>query len=419
MRKLVAVATVALFIILAAATRAPTQANEPTVDDSLDELARRAVSRDSSVAADARAQLRQAGQPGLDALFDTFPQCAARSTGVTLPTDAKAQRWRAAVEAVSRQRDAAFSRLYWYTDLDRALEAAEQTGRRVLSLRLLGNLDEERSCANSRYFRTVLYADPVVAEELRDSYILHWQSVRPVPTIRIDLGDGHVINRTITGNSIHYVLDDAGRILDAIPGLWSADAFLAALRGSAPPGDREQIAVNPIAAESVERLRPPQGAGNLPAAEAGALAFSKARIEMPMVRELADGTVEVIEPTASAGATISSASRRLMWQKRYGADADPGNAQQRVHMQRVVDDFARLLASDTRLNQFTLRPRARRMLATLNDPTDLRTFNQRIYADLFMTPLDDPWMGLVPENAYAALEDEGLSRPAQTAPSKR
>ncbi len=43
------------------------------------------------------------------------------------------------------------------------------------------------------------------------------------------MGDGRRIKRTITGNSIHYLLDQDGRVLDALPGIYSPAAFLRAL----------------------------------------------------------------------------------------------------------------------------------------------------------------------------------------------
>src|SRR5438046_2731218 len=51
---------------------------------------------------------------------------------------------------------AATSRLFWYTDLDAAKKSARDEHKPLLSLRLLGRLDEELSCANSRFFRKML-----------------------------------------------------------------------------------------------------------------------------------------------------------------------------------------------------------------------------------------------------------------------
>src|SRR5258706_16355473 len=138
------------------------------------------------------------------------------------------------LDAVCAQIDAHTSLLYWFTDLSAAIAEARRSGKPILSLRLLGRLDEELSCANSRFFRTTLYANEKVSGYLRDHFILHWQSVRPVPHITIDFGDGRRIERTITGNSIHYLLDANGEVVDALPGLYGPRAFLEGLTRAEP-----------------------------------------------------------------------------------------------------------------------------------------------------------------------------------------
>ena len=65
-------------------------------------------------------------------------------------------------------------------------------------------------------------------KQCADHFHLHWQSVRWRP-ITIDFGDGRKLARTLTGNSIHYILDDQGRPIDALPGLYGPAAFLRAL----------------------------------------------------------------------------------------------------------------------------------------------------------------------------------------------
>ncbi len=174
--------------------------------------------------------LRQQGPAGLDALFEQNASVIAdlRPGRIALDDD-KVKGLRTKLDTVAKQRDEYASQLYWYTDLDVAKAEAAKTGRHILSLRLLGNLDQEFSCANSRFFRTVLYANTAVADHLREHYVLHWKSVRPAPLVTIDMGDGRRIQRTITGNSIHYVLDSDGTVLDALPGLYGPQAFLAEL----------------------------------------------------------------------------------------------------------------------------------------------------------------------------------------------
>ncbi|MBX3472835.1 MAG: hypothetical protein KF754_00425 [Planctomycetes bacterium] len=77
--------------------------------------------------------------------------------------------------------------------------------------------------------RTVLYANKEVSAWLGANFVMQWTSERPVPKITIDFGDGRKLERTLTGNSVHYVLDADGNPLDALPGLYAPGPFKAAL----------------------------------------------------------------------------------------------------------------------------------------------------------------------------------------------
>src|SRR6185369_13139459 len=118
------------------------------------------------------------GPAGLDALLKEHATEVAEMRAAASPAElAPHARLREALDAVAAQRDAFASGLFWYTDLAAAQDAARRDGKLVLSLRLLGRLDEEYSCANSRFFRTLLYPDPSVASYLKAHFVLHWQSV--------------------------------------------------------------------------------------------------------------------------------------------------------------------------------------------------------------------------------------------------
>jgi hypothetical protein len=56
------------------------------------------------------------------------------------------------LDEICAQKDAHTARLYWFTELAAAIAEARRTERPILSLRLLGRLDEELSCANSRFW---------------------------------------------------------------------------------------------------------------------------------------------------------------------------------------------------------------------------------------------------------------------------
>lgn len=125
------------------------------------------------------------------------------------------------------------SRLFWFTDLDAARAQAQRENKPILSLRLLGNLSDEFSCANSRLFRVLLYPNAEINRRLHDDFVLHWSSERPVPVATIDMGDGRVFKRTLTGNSAHYLLSAQGQPLDVLPGLYAPAEFAAWLQRGA------------------------------------------------------------------------------------------------------------------------------------------------------------------------------------------
>src|SRR5215813_5539715 len=193
-------------------------------------LAQLAISENSTEANTAIAELRALGPTGLETLLTSYAAEIDRHVAnPNLPNTPAWNRITTALDAVSQQKNSYLSGLYWYTDLTEAERAARQSGKPILSLRLLGKLSEDRSCANSRFFRTVLYANSAIADLLRDHFVLHWQSVRPVPLITIDFGDGRKLERTITGNSIHYILDSQGKVLEALPGVYGPQAFARSL----------------------------------------------------------------------------------------------------------------------------------------------------------------------------------------------
>jgi hypothetical protein len=203
------IATAALVSVLTAfnAPPAETAGGSP----GLAEQARTALYGNPAKADRAIARLREAGPAGMEAML------ALGASGDAL-------------DRVCGVRDCADIRLFWHTDLEAAKAAARAEGKPILSLRLLGRLDEELSCANSRFFRTVFYNNAEINELLRESFVLHWRSVRPVPKVTIDFGNGNRLEKTLTGNSIHYVLDSHGRLVDALPGLYGPEAFQSALK---------------------------------------------------------------------------------------------------------------------------------------------------------------------------------------------
>lgn len=427
------------------------------------------------------------------------------------------------INAAAAQYDATWSRLYWHTDLASAQAQARAERKPILYLRLMGKLTDEYSCANSRFFRTVLYANPDVASTLRDNFVLVWESERPVPVLTVDYGDGRVLKRTITGNSAHYVLNADGHVVDIIPGLMDPVAFTRILSAAMLPAakgteqartahlsatrlqlalecdaERQRTSIEhraaatdlalaapidpaPHAAQAmplgrskggIERplvkVVAPENAAAQPvapndpaphAANALPLALSKTGVERRLVKAVAPepavppaadralpithGKRMVEAPTVEAfnpKKTETSAARLAM-----GSDLDDATlnaiaalhaAEARLHPQslalmreqnprlaadpaafaRTQAQFESLLAKDSALNQFNLRRRALSWLAESPAALNVETFNTRVYAELFLTPRSDPWIGLVPADTYSALTCDGINTPAAPAP---
>jgi hypothetical protein len=209
------------------------------------------------------------------------------------------------LDAICAQKDAHTALLYWFTDLGAAIAEARRTKRPILSLRLLGRLDEELSCANSRFFRKLLYPDPQINATLRRDFVLHWQSVRPVPKVTIDFGDGRRIERTLTGNSVHLVLDRDGRPVDALPGLMTADVFLAELAQAhalALAHRRE------LAGLHARASAPPPPFARVPRAVAASrIAPTKHLVEAPLLRAVAVNVAADTEQNLALHRTIHEA----------------------------------------------------------------------------------------------------------------
>ncbi len=376
--------------------------------------------------------------------------------------------WRAAIDRIGGQRTCAVSRLFWYTDLAEAQAAAERTGRPILSLRMLGKLTDEYSCANSRFFRTTLYSNAKVSQFLRDNYVLHWQSVRPVPRVTIDFGDGRKLERTLTGNSAHYVLASDGTPLDVLPGLYSPLAFLrwawelrdfqlkyvAASADDRPKllqafhaaqqdavlrrwdmdiqslGDQRAELVSMRINSSMESARlaglEVPAAGPKPNAVAAApRAATKAAAEAPilrfanlggtwMERGMDDDLWQAIADLHREDVKLDESSVAVMRQEFPAAAAAARVAFHKSIQEdpilRVVRTFENSISLDTVRNEYLLHRRIHERFvaaAGLPETTNVDTLNEWVYAALFLTPSSDPWLGLAPPDVYTALENDG------------
>ncbi len=407
------------------------QAARASEQPSLDSLVQQAVSKDQATSQQAIAKLREFKTVGVDAFWNTYQK--------DLPNNPQL---RATLDAICQQKDCDASKLYWYKDLEAAKTASKETGKPILSLRLLGNLNDELSCANSRFFRTALYPNAAVSQLLRDRFILHWQSERPVPKVTIDFGDGRKLEQTLTGNSIHYVLDSDGRPIDAIAGLYSPQVFMENLKDadravqsvSNTNGNlnlRREILVKYHRdryakleknwQSDLARLRLPSQpllplAVTDPKASAmlaSRLTVGKMMVELPTLsRTTGEPLTEVTPPSPFAKLSDANWARLArLYQNRVYLDQGSLNVMQRklsanASISTVVNSFERAIAQDTVRNEYVFHAQIHTWFANgefMNGDSALTALNRRVYDQLFLTPASDPWLGLVNENVYTGI----------------
>jgi len=414
------------------------------------------VSPDTTAATAAQKHLRDAGPTGLVMLQERFaPQIAAHRRGA--PSDEQWKKIAVALDKVGGQYDNYASGLYWYTDLEKAKAAARASGRPILSLRLLGRLDQDLSCANSRFFRTTLYPSEEINRLLKDRYILHWESFRPAPRVTIDFGDGRKLERTITGNSIHYVLNSDGQVIDALPGMYNASTFAAELRadadamkefGGSPAhlnaaqtrllnlwaSDLANLGIELPAArpwreaeleqrtnehvwEQIAQLHETETAFDthvrelmvrkFPTAQAAApLAISKSAVEFPLLRNLNDSegapstkSARVAPfPSAQVAAPIAVAKRSVEVSliRSFVDQSRIASLRGTVSLDTVQNNYMRR----TVILAFIAGPATQRRLS-------LTAINNWVYSQVFLTPAEDPWLGLAPPDVFSAIDNNG------------
>lgn len=360
----------------------------------------------------------------------------------------------ARIDSLAHQKYATVSRLYWHTDLESAKSAARADQRPILHLRMLGRLDEDQSCANSRLFRATLYANQDVSRFLRERFVLYWSSERPVPRVTIDYGDGRRLERTTTGNSAHYVLDEDGHVLDVLPGLYAPAVFRRELEDSLALANRvrgqtdyerakrlvgyhqqkattarqdwERLAGTPWIPGMRQLLTKPRIESALVAAQRATL--SKIAIERRDLRyftpelRLEDLSEDQVEMWSAAGQVVfgigdlksAAPPPRVLDENSRALIVRLHNEvplEMRATGQQIDAMIARLeqtVVADSALNHLRLRPQINYEIVRRNGRLDFATLNAWIYAEVFRTPKQDVWLGLLPRDVFTGLPGDGV-----------
>jgi hypothetical protein len=261
-----------------------------------------------------------------------------------------------------------------------------------------------------------------------------------VPVVTIDFGDGRILRRTVTGNSIHYVLDAEGRVVDALPGLYGPAAFLRGLGEAASlantvkdlaDSDRESslrqyheeharsIAQRLHADLKTLGIDTPSTAtttfddvtwGRIADLHCGDASLDQASIEMIRRQQEELHRPFAVQPVAMGFALNNGVPRpaALARPAEFAGQIAISKGIVEDPILRLVRTFESSIALDTVRNEYLLHRTIHEWLAA-GDVPPVDQLNARVYADLFLTPDGDPWLGLAPTDAYTALDRGGVA----------
>jgi hypothetical protein len=223
----------------------------------------------------------------------------------------------------------------------------------------------------------VLFSQEWVAHFINANFEPAWESVRPVPLVHIDLGNGNVLTRTLNGNIATHVCTSDGLLLDTIPGIYTADVYMQRLnqfRLLANYVDQEGKSKREARLRSYHRDQADALKNRaVPPALVNVAPIFKARIEGPLKAMLVSGGQASKESSNALGAVIARRTARLI----PGDDASRWNN----------------LVEDTRVNETIRRLQIHEKVAQIG-PSPPERLTHWLYRDVLHADLDDPYLGL-------------------------
>jgi hypothetical protein len=247
----------------------------------------------------------------------------------------------------------------------------------------------------------VLFSNEKVAAFINNNFEPAWESVRPVPIVRIDFGEGAVVTRTLNGNIATSVCTRDGLVLDVLPGIYQPDAYLEQL---------DQFRLLFRYANKAMKVRMPVTKGVVQQQAASAekqKTPEEVRADVlknyheTQAKSLADqGVAAKFVVTAGVSKAVIEDPIKLVLSVPTDKHAAPpaakdgGKKDEKTPLEKPADVATwKTLAEDTQLNETVRRKLIHEMLAKegLVKPEKL---TKAIYNDVLHADLDDPYLGL-------------------------
>jgi hypothetical protein len=222
----------------------------------------------------------------------------------------------------------------------------------------------------------VLFSQERVATYINQTFEPVWESVRPVPIVRIDFGDGNVLTRTLHGNILTSVCTADGQMLDGLPGIYEEQTYLDQLNQlrllaaatAKLPADKRDGWVKRYHQRQAALLQKNQPAEQF-VEKAKVVPITKAKIERPVEIVLQAPTpqqaAEPAQPAQEKAATVVKEDA-VLW---------------------------KALLEDTKLNESTRRRQIHELLADKGLVKPEKVLKP-IYKEVLHADLDDPYLGL-------------------------
>lgn len=216
----------------------------------------------------------------------------------------------------------------------------------------------------------MLFSRKDVSDLINASFEPVWQSVRPVPMVTIDFGNGKVIKRTLHGNIATYVCTPDAQILDVAPGIYTPEGYLDRLKQFSL---LVQYVASPFPPQRQAKLREYHQAQIKTLTDKGVAArlqlnprafVSKRKIENP-IKLLVE---------------VPHAEKKSRTEK-----VSIANANDVAHWKSLVED--------TEINETVRRLHLHKMLLANPGATPAK-LTKPIYKEVLHADLDDPYLGL-------------------------
>jgi hypothetical protein len=126
-------------------------------------------------------------------------------------------------------------------------------------------------------------------------------------------------------------------------------------------------------------------------------------------------------------ARLDKSSRQLMMAKlsrdsvRADERAAGGVVDEQTPFARTLQRFENAIAQDATHNEYFFHSKIHQWLEEDERDhlrRDVEALNKRVYAELFLTPNHDAWLGMVPDDTYTALEKDGCACDPGAAPMR-